>query len=175
MKIEESISNTFEYYESSQYCDSLSLFLNSRFEIDTHSLEKLGNDYIALTKNKELAQELQKYLASSWQIKTLEINENEAIHVAEKWHKKLFENDRIRILYSYIQPGETVPLHNHPFPGIIVILTEFNHFLCIDSQGQVVEEYWEAGTYEYDGSLELQSYKNIGNQIFRALIFELKK
>lgn len=175
MKIAELISNTPGYFQSSPYCDSLSLFLNSRFDIDIHTLEKLGREYNTLTKNKELARELQKGLTSFGNIKTSEINEYEATHIAEKWHKKLFENDHIRILHSHIQPSETVPLHNHPFPGIIVILTEFNRFLCINSHEKIVEETWETGIYQYDGSLELNSYKNIDNQIFKALIFELKK
>lgn len=175
MKIAELISNTPEYFQSSQYCDSLSLFLNSRFDVDIQSLEKLGGDYNTLIKNKELAGELQQRLASFSKIETSEINEYEATQVAEKWHKTLFENDHIRILSSHIQPGEVVPLHNHPLPGIIVILTNSNRFLCIDHKGQAVEETWEEAAYTYNNSLELSSYKNIGDQIFKALIFELKK
>ena len=38
-------------------------------------------------------------------------------------HKPLFENERVRVLESWAEPGETIPVHTHCWAGPIYILS----------------------------------------------------
>ena len=47
--------------------------------------------------------------------------EQEALKAAPGNHKVIFENADIRVLSVTVAPGETEPLHNHPWPSVMVI------------------------------------------------------
>ena len=42
----------------------------------------------------------------------------DAVVAAPGHHALLFENERVRVLDTRVQPGDTVPLHVHPWPAI---------------------------------------------------------
>jgi hypothetical protein len=46
----------------------------------------------------------------------------DALIAAPKHHKLLMEDERVRVIHTRVPPGETVPLHTHRWPSVLVIL-----------------------------------------------------
>ena len=46
--------------------------------------------------------------------------ELDALIAAPKHHTLILENDRMRLLDTVIPVGETVPVHTHRWPGVLV-------------------------------------------------------
>lgn len=143
-------------------CDMIVEKLSYLF--DLHGNLSLIDDFLSLSKDVVLTIPLdQAYIPL-----------DDAVIKAPETHEVLFENEALRVLYSIVQPGETVPLHCHQWDSIMIIL-QGSTFRIIDSAGTVSEDSWGSLVERFEGSLAAESYVNIGPREFRALAFELKK
>jgi hypothetical protein len=51
----------------------------------------------------------------------------DALVAAPRHHRKIFENDRVRVLEVWIPRGETVPVHTHRWPGVLHLQSWSEH------------------------------------------------
>ena len=61
----------------------------------------------------------------------------DALVAAPAHHTLLFENDRVRVLNTYIAPGDRTPIHTHLWPSALYILS-WSSFVRYDAQGIVL-------------------------------------
>ena len=71
-----------------------------------------------------------------------------------------------------LAPGEAIPMHNHPFPGVVVTITAGEIEVTADGKSvrhPVTESdvSWRAGGVTH-------SIKNVGKTTFEAVDIELK-
>lgn len=64
-------------------------------------------------------------------------DELDGVVAAPDHHKVLFENDRVRVLETTIQPGERTALHTHLRPTLNYVVSG-SHFKRWDESGAVV-------------------------------------
>lgn len=85
----------------------------------------------------------------------------------------VLENDRVRVYRITLAPGESIPTHTHPLPGLAISLT--NAEIEVTSSGQKPDRLslksadvrWRAGAVTH-------SIKNVGSTPFEAVDIELK-
>ena|SRR5882672_7862966 len=63
--------------------------------------------------------------------------ELDALIAAPQHHKLLFENEMVRVLDTYIAPGEKTNVHTHQYPASLYILS-WSDFIRYDSDGNVM-------------------------------------
>lgn len=103
----------------------------------------------------------------------------DAVIAAPKFHKLLFENERVRVLDTCVEPGETVPVHTHRWPASYYILS-FDHFIRRDGDGKILVDTRDAGVHMEPGSsawgepLGPHSLENVGQRPIRIIVTELK-
>lgn len=61
----------------------------------------------------------------------------DAVAAAPKYHKLVFENDRLRILDTHIPPGDLVPVHTHRWPAVYYTISP-GEFVRRDGEGNVL-------------------------------------
>jgi hypothetical protein len=61
----------------------------------------------------------------------------DAVRAAPSHHERLLENDRVQVLRTRIQPGETVPLHTHRWPSVYYVF-QWSDFVRRDETGRVL-------------------------------------
>lgn len=94
-------------------------------------------------------------------------------------HRRLFENDTVRVLETRIPPGETTQLHTHRWPGVLYILS-FGDFVRRDGDGAVLVDTREGGalpapgTTIWSGSLPPHTLENVGTSVIHVIGVELK-
>lgn len=96
---------------------------------------------------------------------------------APKQHRLLFENDRVRVIDTRIQPGETTPVHTHRWPGVYYTL-QFSHFIRRDAEGKVLydtrSESDHSNPAAFLGPLEPHTVENMGEVDLHVVSVELK-
>ncbi len=103
----------------------------------------------------------------------------DALRAAPDHHRLLLENARVRVLESSISPGDTVPIHEHPWPSVIHILNG-THFVRRDPDGRVlldtrgVEPPFEMPTILWSEALPPHSLENVGDESLHFISVELK-
>jgi hypothetical protein len=107
-------------------------------------------------------------------------DELDAVTAAGKYHKVLFENERVRVLEVRIARGQTVPLHTHRWPG--ALYTEsWSDFVRRDGEGNVTFDSRDAGpppnrgTAQWLEALPPHSVENVGAAEIRLISVELKE
>lgn len=97
----------------------------------------------------------------------------EAVLVASQWHKVLYEDATVRILFGETKPGEREPMHMHSYRRTMIIISgaefEIEYFDGTKEFGS-----WDAGLYELPPDEQPAAYTNVGTTIFRTLILEYK-
>jgi mannose-6-phosphate isomerase-like protein (cupin superfamily) len=68
----------------------------------------------------------------------------DALVAAPEYHKLLMEDDRVRVIHTRVPPGETVPLHTHCWPSLLVILG-WSECVRRDEKGEVTYDARKAG------------------------------
>jgi hypothetical protein len=98
---------------------------------------------------------------------------------APEHHELLFENEHVRVLDTHCNPGSTVPLHTHRWPGVLYILG-VSDFVRRDSEGRVLLDTRQTSDHSPIGSsvwgdpLTPHSLQNVGDSVLRNITIELK-
>ena len=103
----------------------------------------------------------------------------DAVAAAPEHHAVLLENERVRVLDTRVEAGDTVPLHQHRWPGV-QYLTGFADFVRRDADGAVLLDS-RASDIGLDAPLVLWSeplpphtLENVGDRPIHAVVVELK-
>jgi hypothetical protein len=103
----------------------------------------------------------------------------DALEAAPRHHRKIFENDRVRVLEAWIPRGETVPVHTHRWPGVL-LLQRWSEHVGRDENGKLIFDSREAGptpdvpSVFWRDPLPPHSVENVGESDLRVLSIELK-
>jgi quercetin dioxygenase-like cupin family protein len=99
--------------------------------------------------------------------------ERDAVKVDPKHYKVEFESDRFRVIRIHYGPKEKSPMHQH-LPGIAVMLTDC-HAKFTYPDGRSEEIHKKAGEFISSDEPWEHQPENLANELFEALILELKK
>ena len=103
----------------------------------------------------------------------------DAMVAAPAHHEVLLENEHVRVLDAKLGPGESTPVHTHPWPSVLYVLS-WSAFVRYDSEGKVLLDSrdWpsapEKGTTLWAGPLGPHSARNVGTGELRVIAVELK-
>jgi hypothetical protein len=103
----------------------------------------------------------------------------DALQAASDHHRLVLENEQVRVLETLIVPGDTTPLHEHPWPAVIHIL-KGTHFLRRDPDGGVLldtrqaEPPFEIPVIFLSDPLPPHTLENVGDATLRFISVELK-
>jgi len=103
----------------------------------------------------------------------------DALVAAPRHHRKIFENDRVRVLEAWIPRGETVPVHTHRWPAVLHLQSWSEH-VGRDEIGKLMFDSREAGpppdvpSVVWCEPLPPHSVENVGEGDLRVLRIELK-
>jgi hypothetical protein len=103
----------------------------------------------------------------------------DAMAAAPDHHVILLENEHVRVLDTRLRPGEATPLHTHPWPSVLHVLT-WSDFVRQDASGNVLLDSRSlpappaAGATLWSGPLGPHSARNVGDQELRVIAVELK-
>ena len=102
----------------------------------------------------------------------------DALTAAPDHHKLLLENDSVRVLEVAVGPGETVPLHTHPWPSVLYILG-WSDTVRRDAAGEIVLDGRGRtdvvpGMTLWSPPLAPHTLENVGSSELRVISVELK-
>ncbi len=103
----------------------------------------------------------------------------DAVEAAPDHHRVIFENEHVRVLDTTIAPGDTVPVHTHPWPSVVYTI-ETSDFIRFDEvQGTAMDSRESAVLIPLDTPISLppltpHSIRNVGDRPMRAISVELK-
>jgi hypothetical protein len=104
----------------------------------------------------------------------------DAVIAAPKYHKLLFENERVRLLEVRIPPGETTPVHTHRWPSAIYVAKQ-SDFIRRDGEGNLLFDSRTVGPpptepmVQWVGPLPPHSVENVGSVEILLITTELKQ
>jgi len=88
-----------------------------------------------------------------------------------KYHTVDFENDRVRLLRTVLEPHIKSPMHEHP-PYVVVYVTELHTTMAL-SDGRLVDNVRKRGEVAWRDAMK-HSTENVGNQTAMEIQVELK-
>lgn len=103
----------------------------------------------------------------------------DALTAAAESHRRLFENETVRVLETRIEAGQTTPVHTHRWPGVLYILS-IGDFVRRDGDGTVLVDTREEGTLPVPGAviwsaaLPPHTLENVGATEIHVIGVELK-
>ena len=104
----------------------------------------------------------------------------DAVVAAPEHHAVVLENDRVRVLLARVEPGDTVPLHTHRWPGVqyLVSLADFvrsdgDGNVLVDSRGLDLPK--EGAVALWSEPLPPHTLENVGDHPIDAIVVELKE
>ncbi len=103
----------------------------------------------------------------------------DALVAAPEFHTKIFENDRVRVLRTFIPAKALVPLHTHCFPAVAQV-TKTSHFLRRDHEGNITFDSRMSGiplrapVVQWLEPLPPHTVENLGDSEIEIIIVELK-
>jgi mannose-6-phosphate isomerase-like protein (cupin superfamily) len=103
----------------------------------------------------------------------------DAMIAAPAHHEVLLENDRVRVLDTLLRPGESTPVHTHPWPSVLYVLS-WSDFIRCDADGRVLLDSRTLGSRPDKGStlwtaaLGPHSARNVGTTELRVIAVEMK-
>lgn len=103
----------------------------------------------------------------------------DAVAAAPDHHRVIFENDHVRVLDTYIGPGDAVPVHTHQWPSVVYTL-ETSDFVRFDAaSGATLDSRETAVAIPLETPLNFpplapHSIRNVGNTTMRAISVEIK-
>ena len=105
--------------------------------------------------------------------------ELDALIAAPQHHKLLFENDFVRVIDTFIPPGEITEVHTHKWPASLYIIS-WSDFIRYDNNGNIVLDSRDLpkspspSTALWSEPLIPHSLKNIGNSNIHIISVEIK-
>lgn len=105
--------------------------------------------------------------------------ELDALVAAPQHHKLLFENEEVRVLDTFIKPGETTAVHIHQWPASLYIIS-WSDFIRYDADGNVLVDSTTLAkkpapaTALWSAPLPPHSLKNAGDNDMHVISVELK-
>jgi hypothetical protein len=102
----------------------------------------------------------------------------DAMIAAPAFHELLFENERVRVVHTRIQPGQTVPVHTHRWPHLQYIIS-WSALVRRDPEGNVLYDSRTAPAPQvphvvWSEPLPPHSVDNVGDGEISVIGFELK-
>ncbi len=103
----------------------------------------------------------------------------DALKAAPKHHKLLFENNLVRVIDTYIGPGEMTEVHTHKWPATLYILS-WSDFIRYDSEKNMVLDSRNLhqtplpSTAIWSDPLPPHALKNIGEKEIHIISVEIK-
>jgi len=103
----------------------------------------------------------------------------DALTAAPQNHRLLFENEAVRVLDTFVRPGQTVPLHTHQWPSTNYLLC-WSDFIRRDSDRAVLLDSRSLSAKPATGSafwgppLAPRTLENIGESDLHVITVELK-
>jgi hypothetical protein len=103
----------------------------------------------------------------------------DALLAAPAFHRKLLENERVRVLHTLIPAGALVPLHTHRYPAVAYVMST-SHFIRRDSEGSVTFDSRREGlppivpAVQWLEPLPPHTVENVGESEISIFIVELK-
>jgi len=103
----------------------------------------------------------------------------DALVAAPGIHSVLFENERVRVVYTRIPSGQSTPLHTHRWPSALFFLT-WSDFVRFDPQGNVtmdtrhLAERPALNSRLWQEPLAPHSVKNVGRADITTVQIEIK-
>jgi len=88
-----------------------------------------------------------------------------------KYHTVDFENERVRVLRTVLEPHIKSPMHEHP-PYVVVYVTELHTTMAL-SDGRLVDNVRRKGEVAWRDAMK-HSTENVGNQTAMEIQVELK-
>jgi hypothetical protein len=103
----------------------------------------------------------------------------DALTAAPQNHRLLFENETVRVLDTFVRPGQTVPLHTHRWPSTNYLLS-WSDFIRRDSDRAVLLDSRSLSPKPATGNafwgppLAAHTLENIGESDLHVITIELK-
>ena len=103
----------------------------------------------------------------------------DALIAAPNHHKLLFENERVRVLFTSIPAGDKVPLHTHRWPSVLYVQS-WGEFVRCDENGKVlldsrtIESFKIPPEVVWSQPLPPHTLENVGNKSIDIIAVELK-
>jgi len=103
----------------------------------------------------------------------------DALAAAPEHHRKVLENDLVRVIETRIGAGETTAVHTHRWPNVQHIITTTD-FVRRDGQGGVLldtrrtDKRPEPGATLWSDALPPHSIENVGDAELHVIMVEVK-
>lgn len=103
----------------------------------------------------------------------------DAMVVSEGNHSVLLENDKVRVLDTWVAPGERTGVHSHEWPSALYVIS-WSDFVRYDTDGKVLvdsrrmETSPAAGAVLWSAPLPPHYVENVGTDELRVIAVELK-
>jgi quercetin dioxygenase-like cupin family protein len=104
----------------------------------------------------------------------------DALIAAPDHHLILLENEHVRVLDTRVRPGETTPIHVHPWPSVLYVLS-WSDFVRYDADGNVLLDSRKqasapaVGSAIWAGPLPPHRASNVGTSDLHILAIEFKR
>jgi hypothetical protein len=95
-------------------------------------------------------------------------------------HSMMLENDRVRVLDTWISPGERTEVHSHEWPSTLYVLS-WSDFVRYDASGNILFDSRQmpsppaAGGVLWSAPLPAHYVENVGDSELRVIAVELKE
>ncbi|HEY5712737.1 MAG TPA: hypothetical protein VIT38_12660 [Allosphingosinicella sp.] len=103
----------------------------------------------------------------------------DAMRAAPDHHRVLIENDRVRMLDTRLAPGERTPLHAHPWPAALYVLS-WSDFIRYDPDDNILVDSRAmaappaVGEALWSAPLPPHYVRNIGETLLHIIAVEMK-
>jgi mannose-6-phosphate isomerase-like protein (cupin superfamily) len=103
----------------------------------------------------------------------------DAAVAAPAHHKLLLENDSVRVFETRIAPGERTPVHSHPWPAALYVLS-WSDFVRYDATGKVLldsrtmQSSPKSGAALWSAPIGPHSIHNVGTSELLVIAVEIK-
>lgn len=106
---------------------------------------------------------------------------HDALDSAPHHHKSLLENATVRVLETKIAPGERTPVHSHPWPAALYVLS-WSDFVRYDPDGKVmldsrtiINKKSMVGSATWSDPVPPHSIHNVGKTMLHVIAVEIKR
>jgi hypothetical protein len=104
----------------------------------------------------------------------------DALTAAPDHHKLLLENERVRVLDTWVPAGDRTPIHTHRWPAALYVLS-WSDFVRYNDKGEVlldsrtVDALKTPPTVLWSAPLPPHSLENVGGADMHIISVELKE